>query len=71
MWILLPQFFGKLHFQQIKGVSVYFFLLSPCFTEIPVFNANGVDPKQARRFAATDLGLHILLMSLLWDATHK
>ena len=39
--------------------------------EIPVFNANSVDPDQTPRSAASDLGLHCLPMSLLWDARHK
>ena len=40
------------------------FLLRPCFIEIPVFNANSVS-------AASDLGLHCLPMSLLWNARLK
>ena len=39
--------------------------------EIPVFNANSVDPDRMSRSAASDLGLHCLPMSLLWGATHK
>ena len=46
-------------------------LLLPYFIEIPVFNANGVYPDQTPRSAASDLGLHCLPMSLLWDARHK
>ena len=38
---------------------------------IPVFNANSVDPDQTPRFAASDLGLHCLPVSFLWDTTHK
>ena len=38
-------------------------LLLPCFIEIPVFNANSVDP--------SDLSLHCLPMSLLWNARNK
>ena len=30
-----------------------------------------VDPAQTPRSAASDLGLHCLPMSLLWDARHK
>ena len=44
------------------------FLLLLWFTEIPVFNANSVDPDQTPRSAASDLDLHCLPMSLLWDA---
>ena len=50
--------------------SVYFLLL-PCFIEIPVFNANRVDPDQMLHSAVSDLGLHCLSMSLLWDARLK
>ena len=39
--------------------------------EIPVFKANSVDLGQTPRSAVFDLGLHCLLMSLLWDARHK
>ena len=38
---------------------------------IPVLNANSVDPDQTPRSVASDLGLHCLPMSLLWDARHK
>ena len=50
--------------------SVYFLLL-PCFKEFPLFNANTVDPDQTPRSVASDLGLHCLVMSLLWDAMPK
>ena len=43
----------------------------PCFVEIPVLNANSVDPDQTPRYAASDLGLHCFPMSLLWDARLK
>ena len=33
--------------------------------------ANSVDPDQTPHSAASDLGLHCLPMSLLWDARHK
>ena len=46
-------------------------LLLPWFTEIPVLNANSVDPDQTPRSAASDLGLHCLPMSRLWDARLK
>ena len=54
----------------IYVVSGYILSL-PCFIEIPLFSANGVDPDQTPRSAASDLGLHCLPMSLLWDARHK
>ena len=38
------------------------------FIEIPVFNANSVDPHQTPHF---DLGIYCLPMSVLWDARHK
>ena len=39
--------------------------------EIPVFNANSVDPDQAPCSATSDLGLHCLPMSLYWNARLK
>ena len=36
-----------------------------------VDNANSVDPDQTSHSVASDLGLHCLLMSHLWDARHK
>ena len=39
--------------------------------EIPVYNVNSVDPDQTPRCATSDLGLHYLAMSLLWQARHK
>ena len=53
----------------IRGV--WLVLLLPCFIEIPVFNANSVDPDQTPRTASSDLGLHFLPMSHLWDARLK
>ena len=44
-----------------------FFLLSSFTTEIPVLYANSVNPDQTPRSAASDLGLHYLPLSLLWD----
>ena len=46
---------------------VWLFILLPCFIEFLEFNTNSVDPDQTPRSAASDLGLHGLLMSLLWD----
>ena len=48
--------------------SVCLVLSLPCFIDIPVFNANSVDRDQTPR---SDLGLHCLQMSLVWDARHK
>ena len=54
-----------------RGVNCL--LLLPYFIEIPVFYANSVDPYQTPRSpsVASDLGLHCLPMSLLWDARHN
>ena len=43
-------------------VSGVFFITM--FIEIPVFNANSVDPDQAPQSAASDLGLHYLQITL-------
>ena len=42
-----------------------FFLLSTCFKDIPVFNANNIDPDQMLQNAASDLGLHCLSVPLM------
>ena len=39
--------------------------------ELIVLNTNSTDPDQTPRSAASDLGLHCLPMSVLWDARHK
>ena len=41
------------------------------FIVISVLNANNVDPEQTPRSVASDLSLHSLQMSILWDARHK
>ena len=46
-------------------------LIISMFKEMPVVNANSVDPDQTPRSAASDLGQHCLPMSHLWDARHK
>ena len=51
--------------------GIWLVLLLPCFIEIPEFNANSVDPDQTPRSAASDLDLHSLPMSLLWDVRSK
>ena len=38
---------------------------------MPVVNANNVHPDQMLGYAASDLGLHCLPMSHLWDTRHK
>ena len=46
-------------------------MLLSCFVEISELNANSGEPDQTSRFAASDLGLHCLPMSRLWDARLK
>ena len=41
------------------------------FLDIPLFNANSVDPDQTPRSAASDQGLHCLPTSLLLNARLK
>ena len=41
------------------------FLLVLCFIEIPIINANSIDPDHTPRFAASDLGLHCLPVTIL------
>ena len=52
------------------GVSGQFLLL-PCFIGMTIISANSTGPVQTPRSAASDLGLHCLPMSHLWDAMHK
>ena len=47
------------------------FIFLPYFIDIPVLNANSVNPDQTPRIAASDLGLHGLPVPPLWDARHK
>ena len=49
----------------IRGVWLVFII--SCFVEISELNANSVDPDQTPRSAASDLGLHCLPMSHLWE----
>ena len=51
--------------------SVKLVLLLSCFVEITKFNANSVDPDQTPHSAVSDLGLHYLPMSFLWDTRLK
>ena len=46
-------------------------LLLSCFVEISELNANNVDPDQTPSSVSSDLGLHCLPISLLWDARLK
>ena len=52
-------------------MDVWLILLLWCFIEIPVLNAKTADPDLMPHFAASDLGLHCLPMSFLWEARHK
>ena len=53
----------------IRGVwSVIIIVM---FVERFELNANSADPDQMPHSAASDLGLHCLPMSHLWDARHK
>ena len=58
--------------RSISNIRGAWLVLSlPCVIEIPLFNANSVDPDQMPRSAESDLGLHCLPKSLLWDARLK
>ena len=52
-----------------KGVLLVLSVV--CFITMSVFNANSVDTDQTPRSAASDLGLHCLQLSLLWDTRYK
>ena len=45
-----------------RGICLIFLL--PCFIDIPVFDANSLDPDEMPHSAVSDLGLHCLPMSL-------
>ena len=47
------------------------FLSLLCFIEIPVLNANSVDPNQKLHSAASDLSLHRLPVALWWVSQLK
>ena len=53
----------------LRGVWSY--LLLPSFIEMPVVNVSSVDPDLMPHCAASDVGLHCLPMSHLWDARLK
>ena len=52
-----------------KGCLVTFYYYNT-FLEISELNANSEDPYQTPLSVASDLGLHCLPMSLIWDARH-
>ena len=47
------------------------FVLLLCYKENPVFNVNSVNTDQTSCFVASDLNLHCLPMSHLWDTKFK
>ena len=53
------------------GVLGYFILILPCLIEIPVLSVIRADPDQTPRSAVSDLDLHCLPMSFIWDARCK
>ena len=59
---------NSVHFQYKRCLGSFIITM---FIGIPVFNANSVDPDQTPRTAASDLGIHFLPMSHLWDARFK
>ena len=66
MWTMFNPFMqsGLFYLNCFNIRNVWLFLLLPCFIEIPVINANSVDPDQMTCSAGSDLGLHCLQMSL-------
>ena len=61
--------FRQVHFLE-EGESDCFLLLQ-YFIKFHAFDANSVEPDLTPCSAASDLGLHYLPMSLLWDTRHK
>ena len=55
---LLPQLFGLVYSNSRVSGQI---LLLLCFIEIPVFNANSVDPGHTPHSAVSDQGLHFQL----------
>ena len=49
----------------------FLFLSLSSFVEISELKTNSIEPDETPRFAASDLSLLCLHMSLLWDARHK
>ena len=66
----LPFLFPWISRFPVSVVSALFLLL-PFTIEIPVLNANSVDPDPTPRIAGSNLDLRCWLMSILWDARHK
>ena len=55
----------------IRSVWLVLFLSLSSFVEISELHTNSIAPDQTPRSAASDLDLHCLHLSLLWDARHK
>ena len=53
--------------RSISSRCVWLVLLSPCFIESPVFNANSVDPDQTPHHAASDQGLHTVCQCTFYE----
>ena len=51
--------------------GVWLVLVLSCFVKTSELLANSVDPDETSRSVASDLGLHFLPVSLLWDARFK
>ena len=54
-----------------KGYLGGVFLSLLCFVEISALNANSVATDQTPRSMVSDLDLHCLPVSIVWDAKHK
>ena len=68
---LNPSMPSGLFYLKSMGVCMVSFLLLPSFVGISELNANSIDPDQTPRYVTSDLGLHCLPVSLLWDARLK
>ena len=66
-WLLLRNYLGR----SISNEKDVWVVLIPYFIEIISFNANSWDANQTPHSAASDLGLHCLSISFLWDAMLK
>ena len=55
----------------IRDVWLFFCFIAMFYIHSLVLNANSVDPDQMPHYAASDLGLHFLPVSRIWDARLK
>ena len=67
----MPNGFFHLHLHSLDRSISNVRMLIPSFIESSLFNVNSEDPDQKPRSTASDLGLHCLPMSLIWDARLK